>query len=130
VVNNKDADILRTVRNTIRCRDAYVSDTSMLVSIAEILGVTLPSRTANVRETVPAIPVCIEVGNWYSEYECPRCKVRWVQNDDSPTHEHTCAPKAEHSQKAKGAVFHQTSGMPDAVIDTERRYSIVDVEGE
>jgi hypothetical protein len=34
---------------------------------------------------------CIEVGNWYSEYECRRCGEKWVQNDDAPTHVHKCA---------------------------------------
>ncbi len=28
---------------------------------------------------------CIEVGNWYSEYECSQCKARIVVHDEDPT---------------------------------------------
>lgn len=44
-VETGEQDDLSTVRNTIRCRDAYVSDEMVLVNIAETLNVTLPSRT-------------------------------------------------------------------------------------
>lgn len=33
---------------------------------------------------------CIEVGNWYSEYQCMQCGAKWVQDDDAPHREHHC----------------------------------------
>lgn len=38
------ADVLDTVRNTIRCRAAYVDDETVLINLAECLQMTLPSR--------------------------------------------------------------------------------------
>lgn len=43
---HETTDLLDTVRNTIRCRDAYVSDEIVLVNLAEGLGITLPVRSA------------------------------------------------------------------------------------
>jgi len=48
----RDAKLLNVVRYTIMCRDMYVSDGIVLLSIAEALGITLPARTPGIRSSV------------------------------------------------------------------------------